>query len=598
MKKLINCLLCFIILILLQINVFAVGEGNIDGGGGEMGNGLDKYYWSIGNEGVRVTIIRNSDNTAVFPPVDFTNKHPDNIQIHFGKVSKIHYRNVPSLNLNTGKYTYNNPAQSLPRIISTNGSINIEAIKRYFCSEYAIMMVANMMGFSYEQLISGQYKLLIEPIAYFTYNAMKVAMTAHEAALYDQMVGGKLRYYMPSLTHKNLPLAMFLETSDLGFAAWDGPTDEKVTDNQIISSLGLGIVRFKEADSPAVIGETDFEYRVDTDVITAVTVNTDKRITPDNPATVTFYINGSVYTVTDVVIPAQDSQVVWVKWHTPINPATINIAVSTSRGNVSQSTLTARIVDLKEKVPPNPTAYDTRPIGYRIPAIPAMSQRTSASWGVWGCYWKPKWEWEPDWKWETDWEWESDWDWVPNGKGGGKWVDHGIWVDNGEWVDHGEWVDNGDWEYTYTGYWTNLAASMDVTPDAKVPTAYGENMRSGYGINLNVKTNLQSNALSSAITGVQNILSYYPEFNYNRYLRLSDMLTGGYSAEFELKPNEFSAYERRVHFTPLWFPDGRYALVANVIDAWTPDGMLSISLSDYVDIQGNLYDDWHIAPKR
>jgi len=96
----------------------------------------------------------------------------------------------------------------------------------------------------------------------------------------------------------------------------------------------------------------------------------------------------------------------------------------------------------------------------------------------------------------------------------------------------------------------------------------------------------------------ENVLSYYPEFNYNTYLRLSDMITGGYSAEFELKPNEFSTYGRRVHFTPLWFPDGRYSPVANVIDAWTPDGMLSCSLSDYVDIQGNLYDDWHSAPKR
>jgi len=29
-----------------------------------------------------------------------------------------------------------------------------------------------------------------------------------------------------------------------------------------------------------------------------------------------------------------------------------------------------------------------------------------------------------------------------------------------------------------------------------------------------------------------------------------------------------------------------------VWDTWTPDGMLSINLNDYVSIQGSLYDDW------
>jgi hypothetical protein len=399
-------------------------------------------------------------------------------------------------------------------------------------------------------------------------------MTAHEVALYDQLLGGRLRSTMPSLTHKNLPLAMFLETSDLGFPAWEGPTTERMSDDQIISSLGLGIVRFREADTPVVVISSDFEYRVDTDVITSVTVTAGSRITPDNPATVTFNINGSRYSVTDIVIPAGNSQVVWVKWHTPRYPTTLTITVSVNRGTVSRSTITATIVDLNEKVPPNPSANDIKPSGYSIPAIPTMSQKTSASWGLWGCYWK------------ANWVWESDWDWVSDGEGGGY------------WEDNGEWVDRGDWEYTYTSYSANLTASMIVTPDTKVPTASEKAMRSGYGINMNVKTNLQSNAPSSAITGAQNVLSYYPEFNYNTYLRLSDMITGGYSAEFELKPNEFSTYGRRVHFTPLWFPDGRYSPVANVIDVWTPDGMLSYILSDYVNIQGNLYDDWHIAPKR
>ena len=55
-----------------------------------------------------------------------------------------------------------------------------------------------------------------------------------------------------------------------------------------------------------------------------------------------------------------------------------------------------------------------------------------------------------------------------------------------------------------------------------------------------------------------------------------------------------STYNRTVHFTPLWFPDAaNYTIYTQVWDTWTPDGMLSVNLNDYVSIQGSLYDDWY-----
>ena len=51
---------------------------------------------------------------------------------------------------------------------------------------------------------------------------------------------------MTSLTHKNLPLAMYLEYSDLGFAAYSGPTNKTCSNDTIIAYLGIGIVRFEE----------------------------------------------------------------------------------------------------------------------------------------------------------------------------------------------------------------------------------------------------------------------------------------------------------------------------------------------------------------
>ncbi len=77
-----------------------------------------------------------------------------------------------------------------------------------------------------------------------------MAFTATEAAKYNLLVGGTVRKKMPSLTHKNLPLALFLETSDLGYPAWGGSKTQKVSDEDIISSLKLGIVRFTEIITP------------------------------------------------------------------------------------------------------------------------------------------------------------------------------------------------------------------------------------------------------------------------------------------------------------------------------------------------------------
>ena len=117
-----------------------------------------------------------------------------------------------------------------------------------------------------------------------------IATTATEAVLYDEIVGGQLRYWMGSLTAKNLPLSMFLETPDLGYPAWSGATNKNASNADIKSSLGLGIVRFEEQPEDPVITTYDYEYRVNTEVITAVDVSGGQS-DPDNPARVTFTID-------------------------------------------------------------------------------------------------------------------------------------------------------------------------------------------------------------------------------------------------------------------------------------------------------------------
>ncbi|HAW57890.1 MAG TPA: hypothetical protein DCX03_02560, partial [Bacteroidales bacterium] len=147
----------------------------------------------------------------------------------------------------------------------------------------------------------------------------------------------------------------------------------------------------------------------------------------------------------------------------------------------------------------------------------------------------------------------------------------------------------------YTNYNASLTGDISLEPDEKSPTADGEVMRSGYGVNINVSTYPTTNAPSSHVTNAQNVITYFPEFHYDTYWRLLD--TRGYG-EFAFKENKYSTFNSRVHFTPLWFPDGRYSVYSEIIDMWTPDGMLRINLNDDVTIDGDLYMDWHIGPKR
>jgi len=560
MKRILNITLILLLFmnVFLPTTVFAIGDGNVDGGGGGLGNGSSTDYWNGGDEGVRVTVIRVSDHAVVTTPIDLTDITPASSIIHFGKVSKMQYTNGRSLSPIQGAYHYTNPSQPLPKIISTSsGNGNIAAIKSYFTDEQVIRSIANLTGMDFDVLINGQYRLLLEPIAYMTFQGVKMAMTATEAALYDRQLNGGLRSKMVSLSHKNLPLAMFLETPDLGYPAWDGSTTTAASNADIISSLGLGIVRFNEAEpEPPEVTAYDYEYRVNTEVITSVTVR-GGQADPDHPVTVRFAIGGQTYTVSGVYYPEGDSQLAWVRWTTPSAPQTMTIHVSVSGGrSASQRTITAKIVDLSGNDPPNPVA-DDRNDSYSGASVPNKEQKTSASWGVWRPWWHSYWVW------------------------------HGTDED-------GYWCDHGWWEFDWIAYTASLSASMSVVPDARNPTALGKIMKSGYGINQTVTANVSTNQ-SSAVTEAQTAVTCFPEFQYKTYWRLLERTSRGYSSKFEFASNKYSTYKRRTHFTPIWFPDGSYTPYTWLIDCWTPAGMLSINLSDSVTIRGSLWDDWHSA---
>lgn len=436
-----------------------------------------------------------------------------------------------------------------------------------------------------------------------------LAFTATEYALaqklgYFNFRGGSDGQYISGMTHSNLPNSIFLEESWFGFPVTSAlPQNVYWNLDRVISGGGWGMRMLRTNGAGALENNTayDHEYRVNTDVITSVRIYASDDITPDNrhtseaaynnpvinTATVTISANGYSKS-TEIVLPSGSSELVWLKWRTPSTPQDVTVEVSVTGNSAARidgtsrnATLTCRVVDLGLNPPPNPTAVD-RNDDFRVPNMPVEAEKNSANWGIYSSTWSPKWVWHPKW------EWNSSWSWISTGTGG-------FWVDNGYWVDNGKWVDEGSWQFNYTNYTASLTGQMSLTSDTKVPTARNSTMKSGYGVNINITTTPHTNAPSSHVTSAQNAISYFPEFDYETYWRKLQLT--GYG-QFQFVENKYSTYRSRVHFTPIWYPDETYRVYTEIIDMWTPEGMLRINLNEAVTIQGDLYQDWHIGPKK
>ncbi|MGL4790624.1 MAG: hypothetical protein ACRCW1_04360 [Anaerotignaceae bacterium] len=572
MKKILNiCFAVFFIVCSISVQVFAVGDGNVDGGGGGMESGTSNNIWSVSNEGVRVTVIDAETREVVTAPIDLTNKKPSSNIFHFGKISKIEYTNGNKLLPQQGGYSFKNPSQPLPKIVSTGGKNNIEAIKSYFTDEQVIRAIAETTGVDYEILISGKYRLLLEPFAFYTFEGSMILTTATEAALYDQQLSGRLRSRMVSLSHQNLPLSMFLEVPDLGYSVWTGSKVGVATNEDIKTYLGIGIVRFTELPEIPVISGYDYEYRVDTQVVTSVWVSGGQS-DPDNDTTVTFDIDGIIYTVKNIYYPEGDSQLAWVKWTTPPTEQDMIIYVYVNgSGGASKAVINCKIVDMDKNPPPNPVA-DDRNDEFIQEAVPQRDEKQKLEWNIWRPWWKEYWVDRGYWS-RTSWT-DSD----GNSHSTSRWV--------------ARWVDEGWWCFELDKYYATLTANIHIIADENNPTASETIMKSGYGINQLVATTVDTNQ-KTAVTFSQNAVSYFPEFGYETYWRLLDRVGNGV---FTFKENSYSTYKNRTHFTPVWFPDGKYEVNTWVIDSWSPAGMLSLNLTDKLNISGSLWEDWHIGP--
>lgn len=134
MKTLIKVIIPVLISICIGFNEFtafaeSTGDPNIDSGGG-MGSGTSQNFWSPSDDGVRITVVDAKTGEKKSQSIDYTNKQPDNISLHFGNVCKSEYTGGKALSPQTGGYSYKNPSNALPAIVS-DGEYWASNIDRY-----------------------------------------------------------------------------------------------------------------------------------------------------------------------------------------------------------------------------------------------------------------------------------------------------------------------------------------------------------------------------------------------------------------------------------------------------------------------------------
>lgn len=601
-----SCALCYSIMFNSFITIKAAGDGNMDGGGSGGGtqSGTSQNFYSSGDDGVRVTIldVKTKCRAVGTKTIDYYRmggKTEKNI-IHFGKICKLEYmgtggyiggRNLVQSN---EKYIVNRDGhkvaiqkENLPVIVSnSSGNSNIEEIKAFFNNESVLRTLSSDTGITYNEMINGQYKVIIEPIIYLTFQGKYIAMTAHEAAKLDMAMGGtttsggSLRGKFVSFTHKNLPLAIFLKKKDLGIKPWTGSRYNRVQNGSILTYLGIGILTFAPQGNEVDLDGGSYVYRPNTDVITAVDVTvTDgdpDGASCDNPITVRFtgqYI-GTIYK-TGITIPQGGERKVWIKWRTPNTKEriTTTITATITKGGTDTSSVSIPIVikSLPLKEPENPRADDIKPrswvssVSPTFPTTSVLSRFSSPvaqrSWHTYTC---------------TKSYVIDYYDSYYIGK---------------------ELIEVPVYKIVYTYSRNTYSArlnSTDVTILRDHNTANANKSRtkikSGYGIEVNVKSSVSG----SNCTGIQSFCAYFPEYGFKKYRRDGKLPGASLLSTIELPVNLYSLKKNRVHFTPIWYPDGTYQVYIETFDCWTPGGMLCGTGKGSITIGGSLWDDWHI----
>lgn len=344
----------------------------------------------------------------------------------------------------------------------------------------------------------------------------------------------------------------------------------------------------------------------------------------------------------EITCPAGGEEtMVWIKWHTPSREQSVIITLESKRDTLllldedgnqcDKLTINADIAKVKEATPPDPLVSDTKPSWQKVYSQSSVQERISGyvsgdsvqelSWYTWsiGAGWSQDSDYDrrrvkiitggmtdpssqtPYWGAETEnqdvtlYKWGVDNRYYPS-ETASKTI--------GSFHTGAVYISTSDIQLEKVTYSVSMSAEAAISPSDYCKTAaYSESsgkytMKSGYGIQISVDAHLSGD--TQYCTGSQTANVLFPEFNYNRHsTTLYNRLLEKSGGSFVFKKNKYSTYNDRVHFTPIWFPDRKnYTVYVEVFDVWCPAGQLSVRLTDQIFINGNVYDDWHIAPTR
>ena len=235
------------------IVVYGDPDVNVDHGGGSVGTGTSEYMWANHREGIRVSVYDTELGQTVGMPRDYSNATTAQVSswvdFWWGNHTKLYYTGGKSLSRSSATYrTYQVRGATIPEVI-TDPSVTTQEIKQFFRRTDVIQNIAEDFGVSYETLISGKYKLLLEPVVYVVYEGKGYCFSATEIAvfeLYHEPAPGTMKNRIGAITHQNAPLSMFLEYTDIDIPAWSGPNTGKRDARDILYSLGIGIISFRD----------------------------------------------------------------------------------------------------------------------------------------------------------------------------------------------------------------------------------------------------------------------------------------------------------------------------------------------------------------
>ena len=344
----------------------------------------------------------------------------------------------------------------------------------------------------------------------------------------------------------------------------------------------------------------------------------------------------------EITCPAGGEETMgWIKWHTPSREQSVVITLESKRDTLllldedgnqcDKLTINADIAKVKEATPPDPLVSDTKPSWQKVYSQSSVQERISGyvsgdsvqelSWYTWsiGAGWSQDSDYDrrrvkiitggmtdpssqtPYWGAETEnqdvtlYKWGVDNRYYPSDTAS-KTI--------GSFYTGAVYISTSDIQLEKVTYSVSMSAEAVISPSDYCKTAtYSESsgkytMKSGYGIQISVDAHLSGD--TQYCTGSQTANVLFPEFNYNRHsTTLYNRLLEKSGGSFVFKKNKYSTYNDRVHFTPIWFPDRKnYTVYVEVFDVWCPAGQLSVRLTDQIFINGNVYDDWHIAPTK